>query len=219
MILELGFGPGVQTVSVPDENILGILAPNAVTVDLTGEAEVKRALEAPIGSPRLKDMVKPGEKIAIITSDITRPCPSYKMLPALLDELYAGGVAKEDITLVFALGSHRKHTDAEKLKLAGGVVNSPFWTQMFADVAGIPVETAEKTELGCKGAAMSAGIAAGIFRDAQEAVASCVKAGSLIYPDPAMTAVYRRKYAIYRKTEEALRPVWQAMKAFRENAD
>ena len=66
MILELGFGPGVQTVSVPDENILGILAPNAVTVDLTGEAEVKRALEAPIGSPRLKDMVKPGEKIAFV---------------------------------------------------------------------------------------------------------------------------------------------------------
>lgn len=108
-------------------------------------------------------------------------------------------------------------TPPEKLKLAGGVVNSPFWTQMFADVAGIPVETAEKTELGCKGAAMSAGIAAGIFRDAQEAVASCVKAGSLIYPDPAMTAVYRRKYAIYRKTEEALRPVWQAMQDFRND--
>ena len=119
MILELGFGPGVQTVTVPDENILGILTPNQVSVGLTGEAEVKRALEEPIGSPRLKDIVKPGEKIAIITSDITRPCPSYKMLPALLDELYAGGVQKEDITLVFALGSHRKHTDAERLKLAG----------------------------------------------------------------------------------------------------
>lgn len=119
MILELGFGKGTQAVDVPDENIIGILTPNAVTVDLTGEAEVKRALEEPIGSKRLKDIVKPGEKIAIITSDITRPCPSYKMLPALLDELYAGGVAKEDITLVFALGSHRKHTAEERLKLAG----------------------------------------------------------------------------------------------------
>ena len=119
MILELGFGPGVQTVTVPDENILGILTPNQVSVGLTGEAEVRRALEEPIGSERLKDIVRPDEKIAIITSDITRPCPSYKMLPALLDELYAGGVKKEDITLVFALGSHRKHTDAERLKLAG----------------------------------------------------------------------------------------------------
>ena len=36
---------------------------------------------------------------------------TYKVMPALLDELYAAGVRGEDITLVFALGSHRKHTD------------------------------------------------------------------------------------------------------------
>lgn len=119
MKLELGFGTGVQTVEIPDANISDILTPNAVTYDLTGEAEVKRALEQPIGSPRLRDIVKPGEKIAIVTSDITRPCPSYVMLPPLLDELYAGGVKPADITLVFALGCHRKHTDAERLKLAG----------------------------------------------------------------------------------------------------
>jgi nickel-dependent lactate racemase len=40
-------------------------------------------------------------------------------MPALLDELYAAGVRKEDITLVFALGSHRKQTDEEKRHLAG----------------------------------------------------------------------------------------------------
>ena len=119
MKLELGFGPGVQTVEVPDANIRDILAPNPVTYDLTGEAEVRRALEQPIGSPRLRDIVKAGEKIAVITSDITRPCPSYVMMPPLLDELYAAGIRPEDITLVFALGSHRKHTDAERLKLAG----------------------------------------------------------------------------------------------------
>ena len=119
MKLELGFGPGVQTVEVPEACIRQILTPNPVTYELTGEAEVRRALEQPIGSPRLRELVKPGEKIAIITSDITRPCPSYVMMPPLLDELYAAGVKKEDITLVFALGSHRKHTEAERQKLAG----------------------------------------------------------------------------------------------------
>ena len=119
MKLELGFGPGVQTVEVNDANIKDILMPNAVTYDLTGEAEVRRALAQPIGSPALKDIVKAGEKIAIITSDITRPCPSYVMMPPLLDALYEAGIKAEDITLVFALGSHRKHTDAERLKLAG----------------------------------------------------------------------------------------------------
>jgi len=107
-------------------------------------------------------------------------------------------------------------TPPEKIKLAGGVVNSPFWTQMFADVAGIPVETAEKTELGCKGACMSAAIAAGIFSDAKEAVSACVRPGTLVYPNPEMTEIYRKKYALYRKTEEALRPVWQEIKAFKE---
>ena len=119
MKLELGFGPGVQTVEVPEGNIRQILTPNPVTYELTGEAEVRRALKEPIGSPRLRDIVKPGEKIAIITSDITRPCPSYVMMPPLLDELYEAGVSPADITLVFALGSHRKHTEAEREKLAG----------------------------------------------------------------------------------------------------
>lgn len=53
---------------------------------------------------RLRDIVHPGEKIAIITSDITRPMPTWKVMPALLDELYDAGVKREDITLVFALG-------------------------------------------------------------------------------------------------------------------
>ena len=119
MKLRFGCGTGFQEVDVPDKNLIGELHANDVPTELTGEAEVERALREPIGSPRLRDIVHPGEKIAIITSDVTRPMPTYKVMPALLDELYAGGVRKEDVTLVFALGSHRNHTDAEQRKLAG----------------------------------------------------------------------------------------------------
>lgn len=119
MKLEVGIDKRSEVFEVPQANLLGVLTPNAVSYDLTGEAEVRRALEAPIGSPRLNTIVKPGEKIAIITSDITRPCPSWQILPALLDELYSAGCRAEDITLVFALGSHRCHTEEEKLHLAG----------------------------------------------------------------------------------------------------
>lgn len=119
MKLEFGFGTGVQTAQVPEENLLGVLHANEVPLELTGEAEVRRALEEPIESPRLRELVSPGEKVAIVTSDITRPMPTYKVMPPLLDELYAAGVRREDITLVFALGSHRKHTDEERRKLAG----------------------------------------------------------------------------------------------------
>ena len=119
MKLRFGFGAGFQEVDVPDENLIGELYANDVPVTLTGEAEVRRALSEPIGSPRLKDIVHPGETVAIVTSDVTRPMPTAVVMPALLDELYAGGVRKEDVTLVFALGSHRKQTDEEKRKLAG----------------------------------------------------------------------------------------------------
>ncbi len=119
MKLEFGYGSTVQAVEVPDQNVIGVLLPNVVEKGLTGEAEVRRALASPVGTPRISEIVKPGEKIAIVTSDITRPMPTPVVMPALLEELYQAGVKPQDITLVFGLGSHRKHTDAERKKLAG----------------------------------------------------------------------------------------------------
>ena len=119
MKLEFGFGTGVQVVDVPEQNLMGVLMSNDMPKGLMNEEEVVRALANPIGTPRVGEIVRPGEKIAIVTSDITRPCPTYRIMPALLDELYAAGVRSEDVTLVFALGSHRAHTPDEMKKLAG----------------------------------------------------------------------------------------------------
>lgn len=119
MKLQFGFGTRYQEVNVPEENLLGILNANEVPVALTGEAEVSRALNAPIGAPLIDQVIHPGEKIAIVTSDITRPCPTRQILPPLLDRLYEAGIKPEDITVVFALGSHRPHTVEEMQRLAG----------------------------------------------------------------------------------------------------
>lgn len=119
MKIALGFGNTTQEVELPDSNVVGVLEPNPVVHELTGANEVLRALLHPIGSPPIGDIVKPGEKIAIITSDITRPLPTYVVMPPLLKMLFKAGVKAEDVTLVFALGSHRPHTEEEKIKLAG----------------------------------------------------------------------------------------------------
>ncbi len=119
MKFSLGFGTGTQEVEVPDANVLAVLEANEVPFDLTGEAEVRRALAAPIGSPRLGEIVRPGETVAIVTSDVTRPCPTWKILPPVLEELFAAGVRPEDVTVTFALGSHRGHTEDEQKKLMG----------------------------------------------------------------------------------------------------
>lgn len=121
MIHEFGFGKEKQFVNIPDGvNVRELKANDNIEFNAV-DADVVHALENPIGSPRLRDIVKPGEKIAIITSDITRPMPTYKVMPALLDELAAAGVDFKDVTLVFALGSHRKQSPEEQKRLAGDV--------------------------------------------------------------------------------------------------
>ena len=119
MHFKYGFGKGFKEFDINDENIMAELNQNTVKTELTGRDEIVRALENPIGTQRLFTIVKPGEKVAIITSDITRPMPSKVVLPPLLDELTLAGVKNYDITIVFALGSHRKHTDEEKKYLVG----------------------------------------------------------------------------------------------------
>ena len=119
MELTFGFGAGVQTVNVPEQQLVGILRAGNAQPPESEEGELRRALSQPIGAAPLSAQNLSGKKIAIITSDITRPLPTYRIMPTLLDELYAAGAKPEDITLVFALGSHRNHTPAEMEKLAG----------------------------------------------------------------------------------------------------
>lgn len=119
MKLSIGFGHKPQEVEIEDSLIMGILEPNEIQLEMTGEEEVKRSLNNPIGTGRLSQIVKKGEKVVIVTSDITRPLPSYKVIPSILDELYEVGVSPEDITVVFALGSHRPHTQEEIIQLVG----------------------------------------------------------------------------------------------------
>lgn len=119
MKIELGYGDGIQTAEIPDRNVLKILRANPVSSGEKGAILVREALKDPIASAPLSEIVRPGEKTVIITSDITRPMPTWDVMPAVLDELYAAGVSPEDITLVFALGSHRAHTEEEKKHLAG----------------------------------------------------------------------------------------------------
>lgn len=109
-----------MAVDIPDDQLLAVLKPNQVdTGNQSGREEIVRALNNPIGSVRLRERVHKGDRVVIVTSDITRPLPTYECMPPLLDELYAGGVNRQDITLVFALGSHRFHTPEEMKKLAG----------------------------------------------------------------------------------------------------
>lgn len=119
MHFKYGFAKTFKQFDIDDSNVMAELKQNCIESQLTDAQEVRRSLENPIGTERLSTIVKPGESIVIITSDITRPMPSKIVLPPLLDELSKAGVSFEDITIVFALGSHRKHTEEEMKYLVG----------------------------------------------------------------------------------------------------
>lgn len=117
MITELKKGNEVEKVILPKQPV--ILNPANLPEDLDEAAVVKKALEEPIGSKRLNQIVKPGDKIVIITSDITRPMPTGKVMEPLMEELLSAGVSPDNVTLVFARGSHRHHSQQEMAHLAG----------------------------------------------------------------------------------------------------
>jgi L-xylulokinase len=95
------------------------------------------------------------------------------------------------------------------VRIAGGAVNSALWVQMFADILELPMETVTGVkELGALGAAMSASVAAGVYKNYEEAAAAMVHIGRTIEPDKAKAEVYRRKYAKYDAVCGALDTVW-----------
>jgi lactate racemase len=87
---------------------------------LANEAQaLQTALRKPIGSAPLAEKVRPSDKVVIVHSDITRATPNDRILPVILAELEAAGVARQNITLMNALGTHRPQTDAELRMMLG----------------------------------------------------------------------------------------------------
>lgn len=117
--IPLAFGSGISELNIPEKNISSIILPSELEIKEEGSSLMRKALQNPIKSRQLSEIVNPNSKIAIIVSDITRPTPTAKILPLLLEELYLGGAKNENITIVFALGLHRLQTEEECRQIVG----------------------------------------------------------------------------------------------------
>ena len=97
---------------------------------------------------------------------------------------------------------------ARRVFLIGGGARSIFWGEIVADVFNRAVAIPEPGDASF-GAALLAGVAAGFFRDAREAVARCLRIGHTVEPEPAAVAQYAELFARYRAVHDALAPVYQ----------
>ena len=115
----LPYGKTEVCARIPAKNFLGKIEPKEKPGVDDAIAEIKRALQEPIGTKRISEIAKPGDKVAIVVDDFTRPAPSHLMVPPILEELNNAGVKNEDITIIFACGTHRPVTDEEARRLLG----------------------------------------------------------------------------------------------------
>jgi nickel-dependent lactate racemase len=121
--IPLAFGNGISELNIPEKNFFSLILPSEPEKKDDETLLIRKALKNPIKSKRLSGIVNPESRIAIIVSDITRPTPTAKILPPLLEELYLGGARDENITIVFALGLHRQQTEEECRKLLGNEIS------------------------------------------------------------------------------------------------
>ena len=113
MEIELAYGHHTISLEIPESNLLGVFRPQAAADTASEESVISECMTNPIGMPPLRELVRKGQKIAIVTSDLTRPTPSERLLPAILEELAAAGIPDEDVFIVMALGLHRPMSEEE----------------------------------------------------------------------------------------------------------
>ncbi len=119
-VFEFGFGDQKLKLALPEEQIIEIIEGRAYQPVADVAAAVKEALANPIGTPPLKEIVKPGDKVGIVVSDITRAWIKFNLfVPVLLDELNACGIPDSDMFIVIAVGAHRANTNEENAVICG----------------------------------------------------------------------------------------------------
>jgi xylulokinase len=96
----------------------------------------------------------------------------------------------------------------DQLRLCGGGANSDFWCRILADVTGVPTVRSLETEIGAKGAFITALAATGQAASIHRAVADSVRIGDVFEPDRENAKLYAELFADYLATRSAVGAEW-----------
>jgi L-xylulokinase len=191
--------------------------------------------------PEFREYVRSGGKSPYdACSELVESIPADEFCPIFLPFLFASNVHPNAKSCFVGLTSyhtrahlirsvyegivycHKYHIDKllrtrksppACIQLAGGVARSRVWSQMFADICEMPVETVDVDETGALGCAINAAVAVGQYSSFAEAAKRMVKVKGRFTPDQVSSAGYRKKYSIYLKTIKALDTVWDDIQA------
>ncbi|WP_377892269.1 nickel-dependent lactate racemase [Alkalihalobacillus sp. R86527] len=115
METTLLYGKENLSIELPDDAF--VIEPKNLQPLEDEKRGIKEALDNPIGTPPLKEMVKASDTVAIVISDITRPTPNHLLVPLLIEEL--SHVPHENFVIINGTGTHRDQTREEFVRMLG----------------------------------------------------------------------------------------------------
>jgi nickel-dependent lactate racemase len=116
-MLELGYGRGSVVADFDERRFRVLTAPGTSEERPLSDVEIGAAIDEPVASPTLDEIIAAGDSVLIVVSDATRESGSAQVVNLLVRRLIELGVAPFDIRITFATGIHRAVTADEKLRL------------------------------------------------------------------------------------------------------
>lgn len=140
--IELGYGRSAITFDY-DTSRSEVLAPDDKASHPLSDAEIGAALDAPVDSPPLEEVVTAGDSVLLVVSDATRATGSAQIVNLLVRRLIENGTQPADIAIIFATGIHRAVRADEKAELL-----TPFIAQRIRTIDHDAYDPSQLIQLG-----------------------------------------------------------------------
>ncbi|MCI0515826.1 nickel-dependent lactate racemase [candidate division KSB1 bacterium] len=122
MEYRLKYGQEQVHIVLPTNSPIEILQPARAESTANESEIIQAALNTPVASSPLEKIVRKGETTCIVVPDRTRECRTAVYLPILLQRLNECGIENQDLTILFANGTHRKNTRREQQDILGEAI-------------------------------------------------------------------------------------------------
>ena len=116
-VVRLAYGQTGLLVRLPADRTT-VVTPTHRDAAADPATVLRDALRHPVAGTPLREIVRPGQTVAVSICDATRPQPRQLMISALLEEL-AGITRSEDLVVLIATGTHRGNTEDEIRQMLG----------------------------------------------------------------------------------------------------
>lgn len=117
--ITIQYGKDIVNIEVPDKSIIALPKINHLDKLNNDLMTLVNSLKNPIGCTPLCKVVQGKKDAVVVISDRTRPMPTDRYLPLILNEINKGGIEDKRIKIIIALGTHREMNDKEITKLVG----------------------------------------------------------------------------------------------------